>query len=125
MTLCRKRNGKLSALLPLYVSRRWPLRVARFIGHGPADQLGPLCRQVDRTSIAIALRRTLSDVGCQVLFGDTLHGGERWSQYLGADVYSNTSNPVLRLEWSSWDDYLDSRTANFNIERRANRGVSP
>jgi len=124
VTLCRDRNGRLSALLPLYVSRRWPLRVARFLGHGPADQLGPLCRQEHRTSTAIALRRTLADVGCQVFLGDTLHAGERWSQRLGADVYSNASNPVLRLEWSSWDDYLDSRTANFRSQvRRRERAL--
>jgi CelD/BcsL family acetyltransferase involved in cellulose biosynthesis len=118
VTLCRERDGMLAALLPLYVWKTWPLRVARFIGHGPADQLGPLCMPEQRTSTAIALRRTLADVGCKLFLGETLDGRERWSQHLGAQVYGSVSNPFLRLEWSSWEAFLDSRTRNFRSQLR-------
>ena len=47
MTACRGRDGQLVAVLPLYMWSGRPLRVARFIGHGPGDALGPVCRSED------------------------------------------------------------------------------
>src|SRR3954453_15544676 len=40
---CRDADGLLVAVLPLYLSRTRPVRTLRFLGHGPADQLGPVC----------------------------------------------------------------------------------
>src|SRR3954466_3986500 len=35
----RAEYGALVGILPLYESRRGPVRMLRFLGHGPADQL--------------------------------------------------------------------------------------
>ena len=118
VTLCRAGDGSAVALLPLYLWLRQPLRVVRFIGHGPADQLGPLCRKEQRTLTAAALRRALDAAGCQVFLGDTLHGDERWSKLLQARVYGREPSPILPLEWSSWDEFLASRSANFRSQLR-------
>src|SRR3954453_10686167 len=50
LVACRDAGGRLVALLPLYLSRPRPLRTLRFLGHGPADQLGPVCAPEDRTA---------------------------------------------------------------------------
>src|SRR3954452_24186206 len=39
----RASSGRRVALLPLSLSSRRPVRTLRFLGHGPADQLGPVC----------------------------------------------------------------------------------
>ena len=35
---CRTADGRAAAILPLYLAAERPLRVLRFLGHGPADQ---------------------------------------------------------------------------------------
>ena len=51
------------AILPLYVSRTGPFRLLRFIGHGHADELGPVGGPDDREAAAGALREALADDG--------------------------------------------------------------
>ena len=53
----RDDDGSTAVVLPLYVNRTRPLRVLRFVGHGVADQLGPVCAPADRERVAAALRR--------------------------------------------------------------------
>jgi CelD/BcsL family acetyltransferase involved in cellulose biosynthesis len=118
VTRCSDENGNVVALLPLYLWRKRPIRVARFIGHGPADQLGPLCSKDVRTTAAVALRRVLAAERCEVFVGDTLDRSERWAQLLEAKVYGRGSSPVLRLEWETWDDFLATRSANFRSQLR-------
>ena len=67
ITGCRDSSGRLVAILPLYLSRRGPVRMLRFLGHGPADQLGPACAAEDRRATAEALKRLLEE---------RRHGGE-------------------------------------------------
>ena len=56
---CRTADGTLVAIVPLYLWRERPVRVFRFFGHGPGDQLGPICAEGDRglasRSLACAL----------------------------------------------------------------------
>ena len=49
VTTCRARGGSTLALLPLYIWPQRGLRVVRLIGHGPADELAPLCGGCSRT----------------------------------------------------------------------------
>src|SRR3954452_2473482 len=60
VTACRDSAGRLVALLPLYLASRRPVRTLRFLGHGPADQLGPVCAPEDRQAAGDALRRLLT-----------------------------------------------------------------
>src|SRR3954465_1626152 len=51
------RGAPPRAILPLYQPSKRPVPVTRFIGHGPADMLGPVCDPADRVATAEALKR--------------------------------------------------------------------
>jgi CelD/BcsL family acetyltransferase involved in cellulose biosynthesis len=122
---CRRQDGELLALLPLYESQRGGLRIVRLIGHGPADQLGPLCAPEDRAAAAAALRSVLEDARADVFVGDALPQAESWSSRLGGVVHGTESSPVLRLEQRTWDDFLGARSANFRQQvRRRERALA-
>lgn len=122
---CRRSDGTLAAILPLYVSARRPLRILRFIGHGAGDLLGPVCAPTDRTETVGALARLLADdrVHWDLLVAQQIPSGEGWAQALGGTPIGHEPSPALALDWSSWDDYLASRSANFRqqIRRRERR----
>jgi CelD/BcsL family acetyltransferase involved in cellulose biosynthesis len=117
-TACRAGDERLVAILPLYLWSRRPLRVVRFLGHGPGNQLGPICAPADRTAAARALCSMLSGLRCDVFFGEELPATAGWSALLGAKVHRCTGDPLIRLDARSWEDFLASRTANFRQQVR-------
>jgi CelD/BcsL family acetyltransferase involved in cellulose biosynthesis len=119
VTSCRAADGALVAVLPLYLWRRTPLRVARFLGHGPGDALGPLCRSADRAEVASALLRRLDELGVRLLAGENLPGEEGWSELLGARVVEREASPVLALDGVSWDELLGSWSRNLRSQVRS------
>jgi CelD/BcsL family acetyltransferase involved in cellulose biosynthesis len=118
LTACRDRRGDLVALLPLYVASRGRVRVIRFLGHGTADQLGPVCAPEDRRRAARALRRLLLErvVAWDVFLGELLPGDEAWTSLLGARSLARDGSPVLRFQHESWTDYLASRKRGMRKE---------
>jgi CelD/BcsL family acetyltransferase involved in cellulose biosynthesis len=118
VTACRAADGRLLAILPLYVSSVRPLRVVRFIGHGPADQLGPICRAEDRAAAATCLRRVLAELRPDVFLGEHLPRDEGWGALLGGRMLRAEGSPVLALDASSWDDFLATRSANVRQQAR-------
>jgi CelD/BcsL family acetyltransferase involved in cellulose biosynthesis len=124
VTSCRTANGEMVALLPLYVWQKAGLRVARLIGHGPADELGPLCAPEDRPAVATAVRRVLEDVRADIFLGEELPRSEGWSTHLEATVRGTSSSPALPLQWGSWDEFLATRSSNFRQQvRRRERAL--
>ncbi len=118
---CRRRDGSLAAIVPLYHSRLGPARVLRFLGHGPSDQLGPICDPADRAAVARALRRALRErfLGSwDVLLGEQLLGEQGWSTLLGTTVARRESSPVLRARGRSFEEVLESRSKNFRQQVR-------
>jgi CelD/BcsL family acetyltransferase involved in cellulose biosynthesis len=109
---CRE-GGRTLALLPMYAWPQRGLRVVRFLGHGPADELGPLCASADRTATAAALKLMLADVRGDVFLGEQLRAEEHWPQRLGASVRGSQPSPKLRLRARSWDEFLANRSKNF------------
>jgi glycosyltransferase involved in cell wall biosynthesis/CelD/BcsL family acetyltransferase involved in cellulose biosynthesis len=119
LTLCELAPGKAAAILPLYVARSAPFRMLRFIGHGPADQLGPACAPEDRPLAAQALRELVRGPdGFDLLLAERMHGGERWPQLLGGEILHRQPSPLLRVDGRSWDDLLASRSRNFREQVR-------
>src|SRR3954470_16404857 len=61
----REHSGELLAVFPFYTVKRAGLSLLRFIGHGIADELQPVCRPADRAratkAIHIALRTQFRD----------------------------------------------------------------
>jgi len=78
----------------------------RFCGHGPSDELGPICAAADRPAVARALLRAVREAGADVLVGELLPGDAGWEALLGARVLSTEGSPVAHLEARRWDAQL-------------------
>jgi dTDP-4-amino-4,6-dideoxygalactose transaminase/CelD/BcsL family acetyltransferase involved in cellulose biosynthesis len=117
---CRHPDGRLVAVLPLYLSSSLPLRVVRLLGHGPGDQLGPVCDPRDRIPAARALRRWLLDDVSRwdVFLAEELPGDEGWSALLGGQVLERQASPVLRFRDASWETFLASLSSRLRHELR-------
>jgi CelD/BcsL family acetyltransferase involved in cellulose biosynthesis len=115
LTACRDADRRLVAILPLYLSSKRPVRTIRFLGHGPADQLGPVCDPADHASVAEALKRALAVryPRWDLFIGDHLPADEDWSALLGGPTLLRAPSPVVRIGGRSWDDFLASRSSNF------------
>ncbi len=120
LTAARDRAGHLVGVLPLYISATRPLRTMRFIGTGPADQLGPLCRAADRGAVGRALRHALQwrRWPCDLLVAEKLPREAGWSALVGGAVAERESSPVLPIDGATWADFLASRSANFRQQLR-------
>jgi CelD/BcsL family acetyltransferase involved in cellulose biosynthesis len=113
---CRDAEGRPAAILPLYLATTRPVPVARFIGHGPADELGPVCAPDDRRAAARALGDVVRRAEVGLLVAELLPGGHPWSADLGGRVVRREASPTLALE--NWDAYLRGRSANFRQQVR-------
>jgi CelD/BcsL family acetyltransferase involved in cellulose biosynthesis len=117
----RDDSGRPTAILPLYRARRGPLRIVRMIGHGPADQLAPVCAPSDRPAAAAALLQALEDPSerWHVALLERLPGEDGWPELLGgADVERRESSPVLDAGGASFEDWLSSQSRNFREQVR-------
>jgi CelD/BcsL family acetyltransferase involved in cellulose biosynthesis len=106
-------DGRLAAIVPLYLASDRRVRTLRLVGNGAGERLGPICAAGDRQIAAETLRRFLADapVTWDVLIADDLAGGEHWDRLLEATLIRRGPSPVVRAE--SWDAYLGGRTRHF------------
>jgi CelD/BcsL family acetyltransferase involved in cellulose biosynthesis len=118
---CRDPGGRLAAILPVYLASGRPVRVARFLGHGPADELGPVCAPADRRAAARAIAEVAVQARLDMLFAELLPGRHPWSAELGGKVARREASPTLSL--NGWETYLAGRSANFRqqVRRRERR----
>jgi perosamine synthetase len=117
---CRRLDGRLAAVIPLYLWSARPVRIVRFLGHGLGDELGPICARPDRPAVARALQLLLTrdGLGWDLFLGEHLPTDACWSARLGARPIRHHGNPVLRLEGLSWDGFLARQSANFRQQVR-------
>ncbi len=115
LTACRGSGGSLAAVLPLYMASGRPLRTLRFLGHGPADQLGPACDPADSAAVAAGLKSGLKrrHWPWDIFIAERLSGSEHWGSLLGGKVLQKESSPVMTTGGLGWDAYLASRSSNF------------
>lgn len=121
LLVARCHNGsRVVGILPLYLWGTRPARVVRFLGHGPADQLGPICAHEDRREVAVALRTYLTNAPWQwdVFLAEQLPGDEPWPTLLRGRLLRREGNPVLRRPPGGWEDYLRLHSANFRQQIR-------
>ncbi len=112
------------AILPLYIAKRFPFRVLRFLGHGVSDQLGPVCRSEDQDLAARALGQYLSrSRGWELFVADDLPDTQNWEAMLGGRLVHTVASPLLRPDGMGWDDYLRTRSRSFrhSLQRKARR----
>lgn len=113
----RDEEERVVMLLPLYLWSARPFRIARFLGHGPADQLGPLARG-SRGDAVRALRNVVSQARLDLLFAELLPGHAEWSGALGRRPLVRESSPKIALG-SGWDAYLSTRSSNMRQQIRS------
>jgi CelD/BcsL family acetyltransferase involved in cellulose biosynthesis len=100
----RDAGRRLRGILPLYQYAGRPLRVLRFIGHGPADELGPICAPEDRVEVARHLRKAVEGLRADVLLAERLIGDQGWQGLLGGQVLKHEASPIVDFgEVDSWD----------------------
>jgi CelD/BcsL family acetyltransferase involved in cellulose biosynthesis len=120
VTALRDGAGRLVGLLPLHLASRRPVRTLRFIGHGPADQLGPICAPEDRAEVADALLRLLRERRREwdLLLADRLAPHEGWGALLGGRMVHREESPTLVVGGRDFDEFLASRSRNFREQVR-------
>jgi CelD/BcsL family acetyltransferase involved in cellulose biosynthesis len=127
LALLRWRSGDEDlALAPLYRHRRGPAHVLRFLGHGAADVLGPICAP-DRRAEAAQLLLEALDQGAAgswgVLLAERIPTGPL-AEALGGTVLHRESCPELAVEGRSWDDFVASCSKNIREKlRRSTRKI--
>jgi CelD/BcsL family acetyltransferase involved in cellulose biosynthesis len=115
----RLRSGSRTwALLPLYAIRRGPFKLFRFIGHGVADQLGPVCAPADRPAALAALRQLLDEgrVEGDALLADLVPADEGWTAALRGRTLRTEASPLIDIDGRSWEDYLGEQSSNFRSQ---------
>lgn len=116
-----RHDTRIAAILPLYVQRLGGLEIARFVGHGVADQLGPVCHPTDSGTATKGLAAVLAG---GVLLAERMPGDRDWPRELGGRMINQESSPVIEIvDEGDWDCYLRARSANFRqqVRRRARR----
>lgn len=115
----RAQDGTI-AVLPLYTGRRMGLRLTRFLGHGVADQLGPVCAPTKVAEVLSMLRaaRTAS-----LLLMERIPATSEW-EAAGDVVLRAEASPVIALAAADdWQSYLAAHSPHFRqqVRRRARR----
>jgi CelD/BcsL family acetyltransferase involved in cellulose biosynthesis len=118
--VCRDRASRAVGILPLYAFSISPVTIMRFVGHGPADHLGPICDERDRPALARVLRRALERFRPDLFVGERLSSAEGWGTLVGGRVVRREGSPVLRFGDGvrTWDDYLATRSTNLRQQLR-------
>jgi CelD/BcsL family acetyltransferase involved in cellulose biosynthesis len=116
LTACRDRDGRLRGVLPIYIWRTAPIRVARLIGHGQADVNGFLCCDADAPAVAASARRLMERERISLFIGDSVDG--RVGESLGAKTLSVESSPVLVVPEGGWEGWLASAKGSVRGELR-------
>lgn len=122
------RDGRLLAIVPLYLASARPAGVVRFVGDGLGDELGMICARDERSAAASALAHTLKNAPWRwdVFLGENCLGDVPWDSVPGTRVLRHASSPTLRTDGLQWDEFLRSRSANFRgqalrFERRLHK----
>jgi CelD/BcsL family acetyltransferase involved in cellulose biosynthesis len=96
-------------VLPLAVSGRRPLRLARFLGHGPADEQGPISAPEARQAAFEAL---FEGRYWDVLLAERLAPGHG----LRGRLLRRESSPVIARPPGGWEEYLAGRSRNLRSQ---------
>jgi CelD/BcsL family acetyltransferase involved in cellulose biosynthesis len=116
---CTTPDGRLAAILPLSVQRRIGLRVVRYLGVGPADELGPVCHADLRPAVAHALRLALTRLRADVLIADVHPADAGWREQLDGWSVDREPSPRIVFAGRTWDEYYLTRRSE--MRRRLKR----
>ena len=113
-------DGEAAAIVALEVWQRHGLPVLRFVGHGPSDQLGPICRPRADPTAAAATTALVAAVPLRrfVLIAEHVAGDQGFDELTGARLLYRDSSPVVRLGCATWEEFLETRGRNFRQQAR-------
>ncbi|WP_244928566.1 GNAT family N-acetyltransferase [Nocardioides sp. W7] len=112
-------------VLPLQATGRL-LRQVRWIGHGPADLLGPVCAPEDLGLAAPLLRKALAagDLRTDVVLLQDGPVAAPWWQELETRPVSTEGCPVVRFTpGQDWPQWLAEKSKNFRYQVTKKRAV--
>jgi CelD/BcsL family acetyltransferase involved in cellulose biosynthesis len=120
LAACLSRDGRIAAILPLYRHRSRVFRMARFLGNGAGDQLGPVCSPADAPAVAGALKRALSipPWRSHLLLAERLPADQAWSELTGGRVLLREESPVLHIAGRGWEELLTQSSSNLRQQVR-------
>lgn len=114
-------DGELVAIVPLYLAARRPVRTLRFLGHGPTDQLGPVCAAGDRARVLAELPAALAQAGpWDLAIADELPASPA-APPAAAIVLARTPAHVVAFDDGGGDAWLAARSANLRDQIRRGR----
>jgi GT2 family glycosyltransferase/CelD/BcsL family acetyltransferase involved in cellulose biosynthesis len=115
-----RRDSQLIAILPLTVWWRKGVPVVRFVGHGPSDQLGPICGPLTDPGLASAVADGLASIPLRryVLLAELVPADQGLRRLVGGRTLYTDESPLLRFEQDSWEDFLRDRGRNFRDQAR-------
>jgi dTDP-4-amino-4,6-dideoxygalactose transaminase/CelD/BcsL family acetyltransferase involved in cellulose biosynthesis len=112
----RSRTGRLVGIQPLCVHAERPLRILRVAGHGPGEDLGPVCAPEDRRSVAQALVRALAEMGGGVLVAEHLPAEAGWGALTGGHKVRGEPSPTVIPDSGGWDAFIARRGRHLRKE---------
>jgi CelD/BcsL family acetyltransferase involved in cellulose biosynthesis len=114
-----RNGGELVAIMPLYEWWGRGVPLLRFIGHGPSDQLGPICSVPQGAEATAAVEELLDAIPIQqfVLLAETIGSDQSLGESSGARRLFRDSSPVLHVP-STWDEFMAERSGNFRAQVR-------
>ncbi len=111
-------DGQTLAVVPLVLWRTRGVRLLRFAGHGPADELGPACEPAHRGAALAALVEELRrQGGWDLLLAEGLPRQVDPAGLGGVSVAVDAS-PVVELPPGGWEAFLAGRSRNFRQQAR-------
>jgi CelD/BcsL family acetyltransferase involved in cellulose biosynthesis len=115
LSVARRPDGESVAVVPLCAANDGRLRVVRFVGHGLADQLGPVHREGDEVAAARGVRDTLGllPIRWDLFVGEHLPVDSGWAALLAGRVRGREASPALRIEADDWDAFLATLSGHF------------
>ena len=124
---CETADGRLVTLVPLYLWRRQPVRILRFIGHGPSDLVAPAvapgaapARAADGLTAYLTATRARWDL----FIGEQIPATSSLTGRLGGTVVRREGGPALEIR-GTLDDYLASLSTNLRQQiRRRERNLA-
>jgi CelD/BcsL family acetyltransferase involved in cellulose biosynthesis len=118
VALARGEGGECAALVAVELRRRGPLRVARFVGHGPSDELGPISAPGDpRGTEALLELHKGSERRWDVLLAERMPTGAG-SEKLGGRILLREESPIVEAPEGGFEGFLASRSRNFRSQVR-------
>ncbi len=108
-------DGTVVGIVPMYRFASRPIAVGRLIGHGPADQQGPVCAPEDLPEVSQSIMAAVAAAGLTVVALERLQADFAWQGMLGGRAFAREPSPVMSLTATSWDELL----AGWNAKRRA------